>query len=212
MELKIKDKTIPVQQYSNSTTEITVWMKDTLAEDQMVSLMSGEAIQVMDDEGNPTGVTLPPIKMLNGLAYSFALRTKADTDLEALESKLAEKEHELDQAIHEARNRLVSPPSPGEEWVIEKWYCSGDTVLFEGEDYTCQKTCKGRHPNLADYWAVTPQVMEPILWGDIPSGDTIAVGTIVTHNELTWRCVKEHTKSIVRQPSKVQTDYWEVVA
>ena len=155
------------------------------------------------------------------------VQTRESTEAEELRGALAAKnealtakEAELAQAIQDALAGLISPPEPGEAWDGAKWYRAGDTVRREGVLYTCLVTCKGKDPGtepppgaadgLIAYWEAAPEEPENILaWADIENGAVIHVGQLATHNGETWRCLKEHAKSIIRQPSAVQAEYWE---
>ena len=128
----------------------------------------------------------------------------------------AGKAAELEQVLADARAGLIAAPEAGEAWDAAKWYRSGDTVMHGAVGYTCRKTCKGREPGVSGpipYWEAAPKE-EPgtvLAWGEIAGGEMIPVGQIVTHNDKTWRCIKAHAKSVIRQPSAVQTEYWEAV-
>ena len=123
---------------------------------------------------------------------------------------------QLEQVLADARAGLIAAPEAGEAWDAAKWYRSGDTVMHGAVGYTCRKTCKGREPGVSGpipYWEAAPKE-EPgtvLAWGEIAGGEMIPVGQIVTHNDKTWRCIKAHAKSVIRQPSAVQTEYWEAV-
>ena len=118
----------------------------------------------------------------------------------------------IEELLQSARSGLLSPPEPGEEWDKNKWYRSNDTVTRRGVTYRCTVTCKGKQPDTdIDRWEVVPEeAPEVLIWTDMPKGITVEVGTLVSHNDTIWQCIKMHAKSLVRQPSAVQTDYWEV--
>lgn len=138
------------------------------------------------------------------------------TDLQAAQEAAAARAAELEQILSDARAGLIAAPEAGEAWDAAKWYRSGDTVMYQDVGYTCRKTCKGKEPgadSLIAYWEATPKEEPgPVLaWGEIAGGEMIPVGQIVTHNDKTWRCVKAHARSVIRQPSAVQVEYWEAV-
>ena len=201
----------PQETWRNGRTE-TDYIVETdapLKQEAIDELLKAGAWEIVDGDEVQT---VSSIDQLTSVRYRFS---RSKSDLEIAQDEISSQKIEIEQMLTDARAGLVALPVDGEAWDATKWYRLGDRVVAEGISYTCQKICKGKAPggtSTIAYWIVTPLAEQPTPWGDIPSGDTIAVGIIVTHNELTWRCVKEHTKSIVRQPSKVQTDYWEVVA
>lgn len=214
-------------------SEMPVWREGRQAVDQVITCPAPLTAAQLAALGDGTGWTVTEgeetrriegMDTLREVRYTFS---RSKSELQAaqeaaagiraeLQAKLEAKEAELNQAIQDARAGLVAAPVDGEAWEKGKWYRKGDRVEHEGKNYVCEKTCKGKEPGavgLALFWVLAGE-QEPgqtLLWADIENGAVIPVGQLVTHNGETWRCLKEHGKSIIRQPSEVQTEYWEKV-
>ena len=107
--------------------------------------------------------------------------------------------------------RLVPLPVPGEDWDYRKNYTVGDTVTVDGVEYECIHTNRNNGPEqtLGIEWKIKEAAPVVLVWADIESNTAIAVGDLVEHNKLTWRCIKAHAKSQVRVPLD-GSQWWEV--
>lgn len=127
---------------------------------------------------------------------------------------LIDEKTRLNEEVTELSGRLlglITPPIQGDPWQSDKRYTRGDSATEGDVLYDSLRFNKGKQPSLfPDYWVPRQAQPVPVVWTDMATGTSIAVGSLVIHNDQTWRCIKAHNKSIVRQPSAI-SDYWEEV-
>ena len=220
MYIKAGDKVIAVHTQEVGLNTMTLWLEGNLPDDSIDLLLKAE-ITLCDASGQEIDYKIPGGKELLRVGYTYSTRTEYEMALyrentrllQAVDEAKETANAEIESLLQAARDGLLSPPVPGEAWDEEKWYRAGDTVRNEESGlYRCLKTCKNKAPDAEpDYWEpLSDAAPDIIVWADIKSGAAIEAGALVSHNDADWRCIKTHTKSQVRQPSKAQTDYWEV--
>ena len=102
-------------------------------------------------------------------------------------------------------------PDANAKYDDSKRYIEGDTMVFDGKKYIALETCKGTTPEThPERWELVENEAIVLVWEDCASGYSFVVGDLVTHNKLTWRCTKAHTKSQVRVPLD-GSQWWEIV-
>ena len=103
-------------------------------------------------------------------------------------------------------------PDAGAKYDESKRYIEGDVMEFNGESYKSTTYNKGTTPEShPDRWEIVPEDAKLVLvWEDCASGYSFSADDLVTHNKLTWRCTKAHTKSQVRVPLD-GSQWWELV-
>ena len=211
MKIKVNEAEYDLIRYEDADEGIKLCLKEPI---QDWSVFIGAQTVLTDDEGNPSGERLPLLGEVKRVEYVFAAPGERERALQGELDALKAQALEAESLIEQARSGLLPIPVPGEEWSAAKWYIQGDTVTFGGVLYECLKTCKGKAPTEEGYWREAEDMGEtppPLIWQDIESGAAIEVGTVVRHNDLIWRCIKAHGKSIIRQPSAVQREYWEEI-
>jgi len=115
----------------------------------------------------------------------------------------------LTETLRESIDSLSPAPEPGEPWRSNANYIEGkDNCTVDGVLYDCLKTGRNHYPpDSPDWWAVRVEV-KIIVWDDADSGHPFVIDDITSHNGITWRCKKDHTKSQVRVPLD-GSQWWE---
>ena len=123
---------------------------------------------------------------------------------------LAAENRTLEQIIIDTRAGLEPVPVKGEAYRAAANYTTGDEVTVGGVTYVALAYNRGKSPTEhPELWTVKAAEAVILVWADIESNAAIAVGDLVEHNKLTWRCVKAHAKSQVRVPLD-GSQWWEV--
>lgn len=137
---------------------------------------------------------------------------RAHRQLRKDNAALTESVTTLAQALQDTRAGLEPIPTKGEPYRASANYTTGDEVTVNDVTYVALKYSRGKYPpDYPDVWEVKAAEAVVLVWLDLENGYSIAVGDRVTHNGLTWECIKQHTKSAVRVPLD-GSQWWAVVA
>ena len=112
---------------------------------------------------------------------------------------------------YEVRLAAGEKPVPGAAWSSLITYLRDEIVERGGKQYAALRYSKNKPPeDNPDLWEIVETGIPVLVWNDAESGFSFAVGDLVTHINLTWRCIKAHTKSQVRVPLD-GSQWWEMV-
>ena len=90
------------------------------------------------------------------------------------------------RVITVVEDNTVTPPTPGDNFDLNKVYNAGDKVIYKGKEYTAKWWTQGAYPDKSDAWSVTPEVGEDGVEVYAP-GKAYNGGTIVSYNGAKYK-------------------------